>query len=56
MLGKLALNNHPEFNSSLVTFMVQLNSPLRRKIDSTMIKLRENDTYRQLYDEWFGNP
>jgi polar amino acid transport system substrate-binding protein len=46
----------PEFNSAPVAFMVQLDSPLRRKIDVALIKLRENGTYQQLYDKWFGTP
>ena len=46
----------PEFNSAPVAFMVQLDSPLRRKIDVAMVKLRENGTYRLLYNKWFGAP
>jgi polar amino acid transport system substrate-binding protein len=45
-----------EFNSAPVAFMVQLDSPLRRKIDVAMAKLRENGTYPQLYEKWFGSP
>jgi len=46
----------PEFNRAPVAIMVQLDSPLRRRIDVAMMKLRENGTYRQLYDKWFGAP
>ena len=46
----------PEFNRAPVAIMVQLDSPLRRQIDVAMMKLRENGTYRQLYDKWFGAP
>ena len=46
----------PEFNSAPVAFMVQLNSPLRKRIDGAMTKLRENGTYQQLHDKWFGVP
>ncbi len=44
----------PEFNSAPVAIMVQLDSPLRRKINFALIKLRENGTYQQIYDKWFG--
>src|SRR5208283_4816714 len=46
----------PEFNRAPVAIMVQLDSPLRRQIDVAMMKLRENGTYKQLYDKWFGAP
>ena len=46
----------PEFNTAPVAIMVQLDSPLRKKIDGAIIKLRENGTYRQIYNKWFGNP
>jgi polar amino acid transport system substrate-binding protein len=46
----------PEFETSPVAFVVQMDSPLRRRIDVAMAKLRENGTYRQLYDKWFGSP
>ena len=35
---------------------MQADSPLRRKIDDAILKLRENGTYKQLYDKWFGAP
>jgi len=44
----------PEFNSAPVAVMVQLDSPLRRKINVALIALRENGTYQQIYDKWFG--
>jgi polar amino acid transport system substrate-binding protein len=34
----------------------RLDSPLRRKIDVALIALRDNGTYQQIYDKWFGNP
>ncbi len=46
----------PEFNTAPAAIMVQLDSPLRRKINVALIKLRENGTYQQIYDKWFGNP
>ncbi len=44
----------PEFNTAPAAIMVQLDSPLRRKINLALIALRDNGTYRQIYDKWFG--
>ncbi len=56
-LGKgLVKTVGPEFNTAPAAIMVQLDSPLRRKINVAMIALRENGTYQQIYDKWFGNP
>ncbi len=46
----------PEFNTAPAAIMVQLESPLRRKINLALIALRENGTYQQIYDKWFGTP
>ena len=46
----------PEFNTAPVAVMVPLDSPLRRKINLALIALRENGTYQQIYDKWFGTP
>ncbi len=46
----------PEFNTAPVAIMVQLDSPLRRKINIALVALRENGTYQQIYDKWFGSP
>ena len=46
----------PEFNSAPAAIMVQMDSPLRRKINIALIALRENGTYQQIYDKWFGSP
>ena len=45
-----------EINVAPVAIMVQLNSPLRKKIDIALLALREDGSYRQLYDKWFGSP
>lgn len=45
-----------EINIAPVAIMVQLNSPLRKKIDIALLALRENGSYQQLYDKWFGSP
>ncbi|HUO04651.1 MAG TPA: transporter substrate-binding domain-containing protein [Candidatus Binataceae bacterium] len=46
----------PEINSAPVSLMFQLDSPLRKRVDRTLIALRENGTYQQLYNKWFGTP
>ncbi len=44
----------PEFNTAPAAIMVQLDSPLRRKINLALVALRENGSYQQIYDKWFG--
>ena len=44
----------PEFNTAPVALLMQLNNPLRKQIDITFLKLRENGTYQQIYGKWFG--
>ena len=46
----------PQFESRPLAIMVQLDSPLRKKIDRALVALRENGTYQQIYDKWFGEP
>ena len=46
----------PEFQLSPVGFTFPLNSPLRRSVNSAMLKLRENGAFQELYSKWFGNP
>jgi polar amino acid transport system substrate-binding protein len=46
----------PEFNTAPAAIMVQLDSPLRRKVNLALVALRENGTYQQIYDKWFGTP
>jgi polar amino acid transport system substrate-binding protein len=46
----------PEFNRAPIAIMLQLDSPLRRKVDLALLELRENGTYQRFYDEWFGGP
>jgi polar amino acid transport system substrate-binding protein len=43
-----------EFNTAPIAYAVQLNSPLRRKINFALLKLREDGTYQQIYTKWFG--
>jgi polar amino acid transport system substrate-binding protein len=44
----------PEFRKSDAAFVVPLNSPLRRKVDSALVTLHEDGTYQRLYEKWFG--
>jgi polar amino acid transport system substrate-binding protein len=44
----------PVFNSAPVAIELQLDSPLRKKIDGALMALRENGTYQQIYNKCFG--
>ena len=44
----------PEVNISPVAIMLQLNSPLRKKIDIALLTLYEDGSYQRLYEKWFG--
>ncbi len=44
----------PEVGISPVAIMVQLNSPLRKKIDIALLTLYEDGSYQRLYEKWFG--
>lgn len=44
----------PEFNRQGVGFVFALGDPLRRKVSSALLAMREDGTYQRLYDKWFG--
>ncbi len=44
----------PEFDTAPIAFIFQLDSPLRRQVNSGLLKLREDGTYHQLLQKWFG--
>lgn len=44
-----------EFHKQDAGFIVQLNSPLRRRINAALVSLHEDGTYDQLYGKWFGS-
>jgi polar amino acid transport system substrate-binding protein len=44
----------PEFGERDLGFMVPLESPWRRRIDSALVALREDGTYDRLRAKWFG--
>lgn len=44
----------PEFFVSPVAFGIQLDSPLRRRVNQAILVLRENGAYQKIYDKWFG--
>ena len=37
-----------------IGFVVQLNSPFRRRVNGALIALHEDGPYDQLYNKWFG--
>jgi polar amino acid transport system substrate-binding protein len=43
-----------EFERAQVAIAMQLDSPLRKRINRALVALRENGTYQQIYDKWFG--
>ena len=45
----------PEFDVAPIAFGFQLDSPLRRQVNQALLALRENGTYQQIYDKWFGS-
>jgi len=45
----------PEFNRLDVGCAFALDSPWRRKVDTALLTLRKDGTYRQIYNKWFGN-
>jgi polar amino acid transport system substrate-binding protein len=46
----------PEFEVAPIGFGFQLDSPLRKQVNQALLRLRENGTYQQIHDKWFGTP
>ena len=44
----------PQFNTASIAILFQLDSPLRKRVNSALIVLRENGTFQRLCDKWFG--
>ncbi len=44
----------PEFEKNDVGFVVQLDSPLRKRVSNQLLALHEDGTYRRIYSKWFG--
>lgn len=44
----------PEFKRNDIGFLFQLGDPLRRRVSSVLIATREDGTYEQIYQKWFG--
>jgi polar amino acid transport system substrate-binding protein len=44
----------PEIKKGEMGFAFQLNSPLRRQVNSALIAIREDGTYDRIYAKWFG--
>lgn len=45
----------PEINRQDIGFVFQLGSPLRREVNHALLSLRDDGTYQQIYDKWFGS-
>jgi polar amino acid transport system substrate-binding protein len=45
----------PEFDRNDIGFLFQLGDPLRRRVSSELVALREDGTYDKYYEKWFGN-
>ena len=45
----------PEIDEQDVGFVVQLNSPLRKRVSAQLLVMREDGTYRRIYAKWFGS-
>jgi polar amino acid transport system substrate-binding protein len=52
-LGKVRLVG-VEFKKSDAAFVLPLDSPLRRKVNSALVTLHDDGTYQRLYEKWFG--
>lgn len=52
-LGKVKMVG-PEFRKSDVAFVLPLNSPLRRRVNSALVTLHDDGTYQRIYEKWFG--
>jgi ABC-type amino acid transport substrate-binding protein len=51
--GKVKLVG-PEFRKSDAAFVLPLDSPLRRKVNSALVTLHDDGTYERIYQKWFG--
>jgi polar amino acid transport system substrate-binding protein len=45
----------PQFNKGQMAIVFQLDGPLRKRVNGALIALREDGTYQQLYEKWFGS-
>jgi len=45
----------PEFDRNDIGFLFQLGDPLRRRVSSELVALREDGTYDKYYEKWFGS-
>jgi len=44
----------PEVDRNDLGFLFQLGDPLRRRVSTEIVALREDGTYDRLYEKWFG--
>ena len=45
----------PEFNRNDIGFLFQIGDPVRRRVSSMIVALREDGTYQKIYEKWFGS-
>jgi len=45
----------PQFETGQIAILFQPDSSLRKRVNVALIALRENGTYQQLYEKWFGS-
>jgi len=38
-----------------VGFVFQIGDPLRRRVSSVLVAMREDGTYQKYYEKWFGS-
>jgi polar amino acid transport system substrate-binding protein len=50
--GRVSLVGAP-FRKEDYGIIFRPNNPLRRQVNATLLQLRENGTYQQIYDRWF---
>ena len=44
-----------EIHRNDIDFVVPLGSPLRKRVSSELLRLRDDGTYQRIYDKWFGS-
>src|SRR5262249_37952374 len=44
-----------EFNKDDLGVVFPSGSPLRKRVNDALLAMREDGTYRRIYDKWFGS-
>jgi polar amino acid transport system substrate-binding protein len=45
----------PVFHKEDYGIVFQSNSPLRKQVNGVLLALREDGSYQQIYEKWFGS-